>query len=431
MSLIRILWNLHTLRKNQWLSTVELEKIRQKKLKALIKHAYDNVPFYHRKFRDSGLKPNDIKTFEDLTKLPILRREDVQTHFKDMVAKGVNIRKCKKYTTSGSTGAPVTIISDQQAEDFRAAVFGFPFFECGFKPWQKMVRFSNPNRFSRNGKRWYEYFGLMRVLRLSPLNPVEEYIPIMRRFHPHAIFGYASYLFLLAEKVKEDKVEEIAPRILFSTADMLTPRIRKFLTSVFDAEVFDLFGCVEVERTAWECKEHVGYHMDIDSTAIEFVKDNEHVAFGERGKILYTCLYNYAMPLIRYDVGDVGIPSDEKCPCGRGLPLMKSIEGRLDDFIVKPDGTLVDPISFLIIVENLAEYGKIKQYQIIQEKKEEIILRIVKGENFDKPLISYILTNIRELVGKEMNIKMDFVDKILPQRSGKFRIVISKVKPKF
>jgi len=430
LSIIQILWNLHTLRKNQWLSTPELEKIRQKKLRALIKHAYENVPFYHRRFRDVGLKPDNIKTFEDLTKLPIVTREDVQTYSEDFVARGVNISKCKKYLTSGSTGSPVTIISDKKAEAFRAAVFGFPFFECGFKPWQKMVRFANLHP-AVKAKHWYEYLGLMRTVWFSPLKPIKEAISLLSKFRPHAIFAYASYLYLLAEKVKEIGESRIAPRILFSTADMLTPRIRKFVSSVFEAEVFDFVGCIEVERTAWECKEHMGYHMDIDSVAIEFVKDNEHVDAGERGEILYTCLFNYAMPLIRYKVGDVGIPSDEKCPCGRGLPIMKAFEGRIDDFIVKADGTLIDPVSFPIIVENNATEKEIKRYQVIQEKKDKLVLRIVKGENFNENVLRNMLADIRKLVGKEMRIETVFMDEIPPLKSGKFRIVMSKVKPKF
>jgi phenylacetate-CoA ligase len=423
MSDLRIIWYLNQLRKNQWLRTSEIEKIQSKKLRAIIKHAYDNVKFYHQIFDSIGIKPEDIKTAQDLSKLPIITKVDIQKNFLRFVARGVNLAKCEKYRTSGSTGIPLTIISDKKADDFRAAVFGRPFFECGLRFLDKTIYIGDPRHFPRS-KHWYQHLGFMRRIYLSAYDQVEGQIPLLQEYCPDAIFGYSSYIYLLARTIHERGINEIFPRLIFGTAELLDEETRRFINSVFQVKMFDLFGCVEVERTAWECSEHVGYHMDIDSVVMEFIRDGEVVAPGERGEIVYTCLYNYAMPLIRYNIGDVGIPSDEQCPCGRGLPLMKHIEGRVDDFILTPNGRIICPTVWTITLRNIPG---IAQYRVIQERKDELVVQLVKGKGFSQNTIHQVQEEITKVLGNDVQIKPVIVEQITRDRSGKIRAVISKV----
>ena len=186
----------------------------------------------------------------------------------------------------------------------------------------------------------------------------------------------------------------------------------------------DLFGCIEVNRTAWECSDHLGYHLDIDSVVTEFVKDGENVATGERGNIAYTCLFNYAMPLIRYEVGDVGVPSDELCTCGRGLPMMKCVEGRTDDFISLPSGTIISPIVLALVMKHSAG---VVEYQLVQETFGKISASLVVSEEFDENHIEKISEDLLSALNHEVSVEIKIRDALKRCSTGKIRSVISKV----
>ena len=424
MSDLRKFWLLFQLRRNAWRKTEDLMKIQEKKLRAIVKHAYENVEFYHKKFDSMGIKPDDVQSVKDLKKLPMVTKQEIQDGYPaEIVAKGFNIEKLEKYTTSGSTGMPLTVVLDGEAEDFRAAVFGRPFFECGLGLRDKMMFVGDVRHFPSNTT-WYQKMGFLKRAYLSASVPVENDLPLIARHKPDAVYGYSSYILLLAHAVKKLGIREVMPDLVFGTAEIMTKETRDAVKSVFNTEIFDLYGCVETERLAWECREHVGYHMDIDSTVIEFVKDGEEVAPGESGQIVLTCLYNKAMPLIRYAVGDVGTPTEEKCPCGRGLPLMKNIVGRTDDLVLRSDGRIVVPENFANIMRNIPG---IAQFRVIQENENLIAVQLVKGKNFSEATVQRVIEDVKEVVGNDVTVEPRIVDEIEKDQSGKIRAVISKV----
>jgi len=188
--------------------------------------------------------------------------------------------------------------------------------------------------------------------------------------------------------------------------------------------MIDLFGCVELNRTAWECSEHAGYHIDVDAVVMEFISDGEAAAPGERGEIVYTGLYNYAMPLIRYAIEDVGVPSDEKCPCGRGLPLMKLVEGRSDSFMQTPDGRTISPIIWTLIMRQIPGVG---QFKVIQERKDLVRILVVKDQAFTQATAGQIVHDVQEVMGKAMHVDVEVVEEIPRDKSGKVRCAVSKV----
>jgi len=420
----RKLWLLFQLRRNAWRKTEDLLEIQQKKLRAIVKHSYENVEFYHKKFDSLGLKPSDVKTVEDLKKLPITTKQEVRDNYpKGIVARGVNVEKCKEYRTSGSTGMPLSILLDRSAEDYRAALFGRPFFECGLRLRDKMVAISDSRHFPRS-KTWYQKIGILKRVHFSASTNVEETLPLIARCEPDAVYAYSSYIRLLAEEAKKQGILEFMPNLFFGTAEIMTKETRNIVKSVFNTEIFDLYGCVETERLAWECTEHVGYHMDIDSTVIEFNKDGEVVAPGESGHIFLTCLYNKAMPLIRYEVGDLGTSTVERCPCGRGLPLMKNIVGRTDDLVVASNGRIIVPANFSNIMRGIPG---ISQFKVIQEKKNLIIVTLVKDRNFSRLTVQRVIKDVKEVVGHDVTVEPIVVEEIKKDQSGKIRAVVSKI----
>lgn len=423
MSDIRKVWYLHKFRKQAWLNKKMLLEIQEKKLRMLINHAYENVEFYHRRFDSVGLKPGDIKQVKDLRKLPITSKEDIQKNYPmKIVARNMDLNKCTKYSTSGSTGTPVEVVVDPKGSDHRAAVFGRPFFECGLGLRDRMMLVGDPKRFQR-GTHWYQKVGFLKRRYFPATEPVELQLPEIVKYKPDSIFAYSSYLFLLARAVKKLDIGVLSPKLIFATADVLEEKQRQFIESVLGGEVFDLYGCVETERLAWECEKHSGYHMDIDNDVIEFTKDGEVVSAGEKGEITVTCLFNYAMPLIRYQLGDIAVQLDDECSCGRGLPLMGRILGRQDDFVVRPDGRLIISPIFVYIMR---EIPGVAQFRIVQESIGKIAVSIVKSDRFSNETLEKVVDGIGRVVGRDVSVNVSVVNEIERERSGKIRAVVSQ-----
>ena len=309
MSNLRKIWYLHNVMKQQWLKTSELEEIQRKMLRGIVKHAYENVPFYHRKFRSVGVKPDDIKTVEDIRKIPITTKQELRNNFPDgIIAKGVDINKCDISKTGGSTGIPLTVVYNEKADDYEKAIALRSNLSCGQKIRDKWAVITSPGHIVP--QKWFQKLRIFAPEFISVYDSTKEQISIIEKINPYVLDGYASSIYLLAREIKETGNDKIHPKIIFTTAELLTDDMREYIESVFGVKVYDQFGCVELARTAWECPEHCGYHIDMDAVLMEFVRDGEQVAPEERGEIVYTGLYQHAMPFIRYATSDIGILSD-------------------------------------------------------------------------------------------------------------------------
>lgn len=423
MSHLHKAWNLYNLMKSQWKPYEELRELQNRKLSAIIKHAYENVSFYHQKFDSAGVRPEDIKTVDDLPKLPITTKQEVKENFPDrIVARGVDISKCWLPRTSGSTGIPLTVVYDEAAEDFQKAVALRSNLSCGQKPWDKWADITSPDHI--HNKKWFQKFGIFNPIATSLFLEPKEQMSAIEKIKPSIIDGYASSIYLLAKAVQENGSDKIHPRIIYSTAELLTNEMRGYINSIFSVEMYDQFGCVELGRTAWECPAHSGYHIDVEAVVMEFARDGKQASPGERGEVVYTSLYNYAMPLIRYAIGDIGVLSNRECPCGRGLPLMERVEGRTDAFVQVPSGQIFSPIIWTIL---LRRFYDIAQFRVTQEKIDRIKIQVKPRSDLTRSAIEQITENVRKILGKEVHINVEPVDEIPRNNSRKIRAVISKV----
>ncbi len=424
---ITSLINLYNLRRQQWLQTEQLEEIQQKKLRRMIRHAYENVIYYRRLFDSAGVKPEDIKTAEDLQKIPITTKEQLQKlEQKEIIAKGINPNRCKKLRTSGSTGIPLSIFFTAKDTEFYNIMQVRASIECGQRLWDRFVYIKAvlPTR----PKYWFENLGIWNKQVISHRDMFEKQIEDLRQLRPHVIKGLTPKLFVLARFMKEKGIDDIRPRLIIVGGTTLDFKSREMIESAFGTELFDYYGCFELGLIAWECSEHNGYHINCDSLVLELIKDGRVVPPGEMGKIVCTSLHSFAMPFIRYDIGDVGILSDEKCPCGRGLPLLKSIEGRTDDLFVLPGGKLYTASA---LAENMGVIPGISQFRIIQESLRCVTVQIAPDKNFSEETIKQIKGQLLKLIGTNFDIKVEVVDTIPPDPSGKRRCIISKVDKEF
>jgi len=422
----RLLRYLCVLRKNLWLETPKMQHLQQKRLRAIVKHAYENVPFYHRKFDEAKVRPDDVKSVSDLVRIPMTTKFEIQaSSLEKATARNVNLNRCVKRTTSGSTGIPLMTVIDKRALDFEGAVWMRALLENGLRLRDKMAVINDPRHFPRK-RTWPQRLGITNRKYISILDDAENQVSLLEEFKPDAIKSYPTSLDLLADICRYDKTV-IKPRLVFTSAEQLDSTSRERISSTFDSEVFDNYACSEFSLLAWECGEQAGYHMNVDSVVMEFVSNGTPVAPDERGEIVCTSLVNYAMPLIRYRIADVGIPAKDPCSCGRTSSLMKIVEGRKDDFLVTANGRFISPTVFFPYP--FEHFEGIKQFKVIQETRDRLTIQLAVKENFvnDTEALRKARRKVQKIFGQGVHVEFQFVDDVNRDPSGKLRKIVSRI----
>jgi phenylacetate-CoA ligase len=419
------------IKRNQWRKSQEARDIQFRRLKAIIKHAYGYVPYYHRLFDSVNFKPGDLKSVDDLKKIPITTKKDLQENYVSTITRGIDISKQMVGFTSGSTGIPLKIFRNRTELTEVHASYNYPFLECGAKPTDKFVAMWGKAESIKWAKKYYRINPLRISTTVVPTHISEEtLIDTFREIDPDVISIFPS---ILANLCCYD-VSDLNAKLIFTIGETLTQHCRDLAKEAFGLEINDVYGSEEFCRMAFECNEHSGLHMITDYNVFEFIdEDGESVAYGEPGEIIITGLINRTSPLIRYEIGDVGIPTDEKCPCGRTWPIIKSIQGRTNDYLILSSGRKLSLINIIlpVIKEIESNVFCVSQYQIVQEKKNRIAFKVAKGKKFDPEILLRIKEKLEEFfnrVGEDMEVYMQPVDEVPMERSGKRRVLISKIR---
>jgi len=416
---------LYRLRKSQWLSPTELERLQWQKLHRVVHHAYERVPYYRRLFDSEGIRPDDIRSLTDLPLIPLTTREALQqVPQEDLLARGVKLAHCVERRTSGTTGRPLRIILSNKEKEAQDMVQARAMLENGLKLTDKRAVFVAPWQISHR-KYWFQRLGIWQKVYFSVFDDIRDQFPILEQMDPDCLAGTPAILKLIAlEKLRRGS-NGIMPATIFSTADLLDRATRDLIESVFKLKVVDLYGSLEFGYMAWECPEHVGYHVNMESVVIELLQDGQGLSSGEAREVVCTGLDSYTMPLIRYRLGDLCVRSNERCPCGRGLPLMKLIAGRANDTVQLAGGRFVTPQA---LADSMVEFaGMIEQFRIIQEREEHISVHLVKGRAFKKETVSLVEEGLKKVLGGNVNIAIDIVAAVGRDPSGKQRGIISRV----
>lgn len=410
------------MRKNPYLPHPKLLISQNEKLRNLIHYAYKNVLYYRELFDKCSLSPHDINNLEDLRRIPITTKKRLQSLSLERKISGkVDFSECVRVTTSGSTGIPLEIF--YLKNDYSRINMNWirPLLMNGVKPWHKKLEITGPHNISER-KKWYQYLKLWRTKGVSIFNPPEEMVSIWNSYKPDVLYGYSGSLKLLAKHIKKNKVNNINPKYIFGVSDFLDEESREYINSTFKNEIIDLYGAAESGCISWQCKYCKDYHINTDTVIVEFIKNGRPALPGEHGKIIITNLYSYAMPLIRYDLEDVGIISKDSSVCGINLPLMKVMEGRSDAFVVLPSGDLLSPMFFFGIMKPIKN---ILNWRVVQENPGEIIVYFVPDKKFNSNTCNSIIKRIKENIRERINIHIKPVRELNPDRSGKIRSVIS------
>jgi phenylacetate-CoA ligase len=370
-----------------------------------------------------------IQTPEVLMKIPVLAKATIRANTNQMISNGYKIDSLLKFKTGGSTGKSLEIYMTEECSELRNACARRHDRWSGWGPGEPIGAVWGNPELPRDLKSRLKDWFLSPLIYLDTMcvtnESVQEFAWEWERVQPTLLYGHAHSIFVLAEYVRNLKIKSIKPKGILSTSMMLMPHERRVIEDVFSVKVTDRYGCEEVSLIGSECEKHDGMHLNIEHLFIEFIKEDGTPAEpGEPGKIVVTDLMNRAMPFIRYQVEDVGVPSDRKCSCGRGLPLMESVTGRVADFLVKRDGTKVAGVS--LIENTLTKMPGIDQMQIVQESLDRITLRLVPGKEFAKTIESELVDYFKKIFSDQVEIELKITDKILPEPSGKYRFSICK-----
>src|SRR5690606_14798414 len=273
-------------------------------------------------------------------------------------------------------------------------------------------------------------FLLERMIYLDTMNlnsdSMGAFVNRWREFKPDMIFGHAHSIFIFAQYLIKNHISDLRPQGIVATSMMLLDNERHTIERAFSAKVTNRYGCEEVGLIGVECEKHSGMHINTSHIILEVLDENDMpVAEGQPGKLVLTDLNNYGMPLIRYRVEDVGVVSGRQCSCGRTTPMLERLEGRVADFLKKPDGSQVAGVS--LVERTLTKVPGIEQMQLIQDDLYEIKINRVKGPEYTPDTDPELLREFREIFDEEVKLTIQDVNRIPQESSGKYRFSICRV----
>jgi len=401
-------------------------------LRHLLAHAHATVPYYRDTLDRAGITRHDCSSFEyeRLSCLPFLEKETVRRSPLGLVSSAANPRQLHRAQTSGTTSTPLTVSLSRESQRALTAVW-----EARGRRWAGVRH--GMRRAMIGGRRvvpdpqspppfwrfnWAERQIYLSAWHVSPRS-ASHYVDALNRFSPEYLVGYGSSYFLLAQIMRQQNLKLTRrPRALLTSGDMLTAEMRTTLEAVYDCPVFDSYGSAEACCLASECEFH-RMHVSPDVGIIEVVDAaGRAVADGDAGEIVATGLLNLAQPLIRYRIGDWGRLVHDACPCGRRMPVLEELGGRLQDTLVTPDGRLIRRAEGLVL-----GVDTIREGQIVQEQLDEFCVRIVCEGRFGEAERTVITKRCRERLG-DVTVRFEVVDRIERTSGGKFRSVISNLR---
>jgi len=423
-----------SLNKTQWLTMSQMRELQDEKLRRLVRHAYRNVPYYRARMQEAGIHPDDIRSQEDLHKLPLLSKQDVRDHiYFDIMSENHDKDHVLKISTSGSTGEPFVCFADRAQLEFRWAA------TLRSQEWTG-YRFGDPCV-----RLWHQTLGMSKeqVLkeRLDALFVRRKFVPVFEMrddllartireisdWKPTLIDGYAEALNLLAQYIQASGGLSNKPRGVMSSAQTLPEGSRRVIEDAFGCKVYDKYGGREFSGIAYECEAHEGHHVVSEGYIVEILRDGNPAAPGETGEVVITDLNNCCMPFIRYRIGDLAeaVDNDRPCSCGRGMPRIGNIDGRVQSIIQGVDGRYLPGTFF---AHYLKEFDfAFKLYQVVQDERDAMTFKVVKGSRYSDDVLEEVLATFRRYLGEEMRIDVEFVQDVEMVRTGKRLASVSRL----
>jgi phenylacetate-CoA ligase len=406
----------------------------RQKLVGLLAHAQKSVPYYSDLFAQigGGFEENPEQF---LTQLPVLTKDVIRENYEQIKSKDLARRKWVYNSSGGSTGEPIRLIQDRQFTDHQMAIQWLSYYWAGRKPgersihlWGSRMDLSRQEELKRKSLNrltndWYFNAFMM------PVEKMRAYIDALNRRPPKLVVAYAQSIYELVQFAENEGIKVMPQKAILTSAGTLHPFMRKKIESAFKCKIFDRYGSREVGDIACECEVHQGLHVFPQGNFLEIVDDQgRRVPNGMEGNILVTNLYNYAMPLIRYSIGDRGVlSSNGTCSCGRRGQILERLSGRNVEMFRRKDGTLVEGVYF----NHLLYYRVwVKKYQVVQKDYSNVVFKVQKTRKDyqpDESELEEIRSQTKLVMGSDCLVTIEFLDDIPPSRSGKYSYTVCEI----
>jgi len=427
----RVLAYLEEFERTQYWSADLVRELQWIQLKKVLKHAYTTSAFYQKRFQAIGMTPGDIRYPDDIAKIPLTTKEDIQDAWPQMISRDYRQEELLKDMTGGSTGTPMTFYYDRRRLDSRNAAMIRHDRWSGWDIGDKVAILWGATRdrsFYSGFKDRMRNLVLHRHLLLDASSFDEalmaQFAKRLAEYRPRIILAYAGMLTAFAEYVRSAGVVGVRPQAIIASAEVLSPENRQSIEETFQCPVLNRYGCREFSVIASECIHRRGMHINAENLLVEVLPNSSYGYQGE-GEIVISDLKNYAMPLIRYRIKDVGTLLPGPCECGRGLPLMAVSGGRVTDFLTATNGRRVSGIVIATYV--ITNIPGIKQVQFLQTERRKTSIKLVKGRDWNDNSVQVLRRRVCGYLGKDMQLEVAFQETIPSETSGKYRFSVASV----
>lgn len=414
--------------RSQWFDAAELEALQLRKLNVLLAHCWANVPFLQRHWRAHGVEPGPLAHVSELARYPVLTKAMISANYDDAIAADWRGRTLSK-TTGGSTGEPFRFEYTMDVYARRTAVmwrgYGWGGASLGTRTgylWGTGMRKGGWGGFKDRlyhgafNRRFFDAFSLSE----GNIDPV---IDELVAYRPLAIVGYVAPVVLVARRMLATGRTMQGLRGVLTGAEALYEPERRDIERAFGCPAFNTYGSREVMLMASECEHHVGLHVNADHLVLETLDpDGRPVPAGRSGDVAITDLHNFGMPMVRYLNGDRATYAGTDCPCGRGLPLLASVDGRVLDSILTADGRHV-PGEFFVYA--MLDWPDVRQWQVVQTAPDCVQFRLVVPTPWSQERRDRLTAKVQDKTGPTMRVEITEVDQIPTTASGKRRLTIS------
>ena len=428
----KVMERIDELEKNQWKSLEDLVVLQALKLKRLLIHANNTVPFYRQRFDHLGIDITDLHQPEYFSKIPLLSKKDINENRDKMISTKLNGNKLIPNSTSGSTGEALYLYYDMRSAAYRRATvirneqwLGIRLGDHVATLWGAPMDLKKASALRGRLHGWANNLMFLSSYDMSD-KTLEDYERKLNSFKPKLLTSYPGPLTVFAEYLLKRNRKIPSIKAIISSAETLYPWQKDIIEKAFCCPVYNRYGCREFGDIAHECACREGLHINYDRYIVEILNENiEPAAEDEIGELVITDLDNYGMPLIRYRIGDVASFKKALCSCGRGLPLLGQVEGRTLDIVRAPNGNRLGGTFWTLLFRSRPG---IKAFQVIQEKLDEIIVRYVKDGSVANTDLHSFESHIHEKCGDNLKVRFIEVSSVPKTASGKNRFVVSRLK---
>lgn len=412
----------------QWWSADQIAELQLKRLRALLADIGAHVPYYRELFAREAFDPLSVNSVQDLQRLPFLTKSVIRANtdaLKHQQAQGL-----ARFNTGGSSGEPLIFfigkkrVSHDVAAKWRATRWwDVDIGDPEIVVWGSPIELGTQDRI----KLWRDKLMRTQLLPAFEMSErkLDHFIATIRAVRPRMLFGYPSALTHIAKHAEKRGVamNDLGVKVAFVTSERLYDDQRAAISRIFQCKVANGYGGRDAGFIAHECPAG-GMHITAEDLVVEIVDEaGQAQPPGVAGEIVVTHLATGDFPFVRYRTGDVGILGTEACSCGRGLPLLKEIQGRSTDFVVAADGTVMHGLSLIYILRDLTG---LKSFKVIQETRQLTRVLLVTEPVFRHEQLATIVSGFKQRLGAGVDVQVSIVDEIAAEKSGKFRYIVSR-----